>query len=75
MTDSEIKAIRFKWQSHMSMEGEHTTCYVSECGRFGICEHVPYKDGHPHGRPYTHYRIGNKIYKTKEKFIEALMEL
>ena len=60
-----------------------------------------YKDGHPHGRPYTHLpcraklltlgsarirfgtalaysqlcRIGNKIYKTKEKFIEALKEL
>ena len=30
MTDEEIKAIKFKWQSHMSMEDEHTTCYISE---------------------------------------------
>ena len=75
MTDEEIKAIKFKWQSHMSMEDEHTTCYISECGRFGICHHVPYKNGYPRGRSFTHYRIGDKVYKSKQKFIEALKEL
>jgi len=72
MTDNEIKAIKFKWQSHMSLEHEHITCYVSECGRFGICDHVPCKK---FGRTYTHYRIGEKVYKTKQAFIEALKRL
>lgn len=74
MTDEEIKAIKFKWQSHMSLEGEHVTVWVSECGRFGICDHVPFRGMSPWGRSYSHYRIDNKIYKTKQKFIEALRE-
>lgn len=74
MTDEAIKAIKFKWKSHMSLENEHITVYDSECGRFGICDHVPYKGMSPWGRSYTHYRIRDKTFKTKKKFIQALRE-
>ena len=75
MTEEEIKAINFKLMLHMSKSDEHITTYDSECGRFGKCVHVPFRNGEPYGRSYTHYRIGDKIHKTKEKFIEALKEL
>lgn len=72
MTYEELKTIPFRFVSHLSMEDEHCTAYESEDGRLGFCCHVPYKNGKPKGRSYTHYRIDNKVYKTKEKFIEAL---
>ena len=75
MTIEEIKHIPFHFVCSAAWEHEHTTCYISECGRFGICHHVPYKNGYPRGRSYTHYRIGDKIYKSKQKFIDALKEL
>ncbi len=75
MTDEEIKTIKFYFVSHMAMVDEHYTTYISECGRFGKCEHVPYKNDTPCGCSYTHYRIGDKIYKTKKEFLKALKEL
>lgn len=74
MTPEELSKIPFHFVSHMSMKHEHTTTYASEDGRLGWCDHVPYKNGMPHGRRYRHYRIGNKVYKSKQKFIEALKD-
>ena len=67
MTEEELSKIPFKFVGHMSMEDEHTIAYQSENGRLGFCDHTPYKDGHPHGRSYRHYRIDGKVYKTKKK--------
>ena len=75
MTVEELEKIPFHFMSHMSMEDEHTTTYESDDGRFGFCDHVPFKDGEPHGRAYRHYRIGLKVYKSKQKFLEALKKL
>ena len=75
MTIEELKKVPFRETCHMAMEGEYTTTYMSKDGRLGFCDHVPFKDGEPHGRAFRHYRIGLKVYKTKQKFIEALKEL
>lgn len=53
---------------------EHCTTYSSEDGRLGICNSVPYKDGHPHGKPRTQYRIDDNVYNTKETFLAALAD-
>ena len=75
MTIEEIKHIPFHFVCSAAWEHEHTMTYESEDGRLGFCEHVPYKNVYPRGRSYTHYRIGDKIYKSKQKFIDALKEL
>lgn len=75
MTEEELFKIPFKFHSHTSMKNEYTTTYMSEDGRLGRCDHVPI---HPRTRKYmkgySHYWIDGKIYKTWEKFIEALKE-
>ena len=75
MTVEELEQIQFHFVSHLSMENEHSTTYASDDNKFGFCDHQPYKDGQPCGRAYRHYRIGTKIYKSKEKFFEALKDV
>ena len=75
MTFEELSKIPFRFVSHVSMEDEHMTTYATDDNKFGFCDHVPFKDGQPHGRAYRHYRIGMDVYKTKEKFIEALKKI
>lgn len=72
MTIEELNKTPFRFHSHMAMEDEHTTTYFSSDGRIGFCDHVPCKDGEPHGRSYRHYMIDGKVYKSKKNFIEAL---
>ena len=74
MTIDELKAIPFHFVAHMTLESEHMMSYETEDGRFGFCDHVPFKNGEPHGRAFRHYRIGLKVYKSKKKFLEALKE-
>lgn len=72
MTYEELKKVPFHFVSHLSMEDEHCTTYVSEDGRIGFCNHVHFKNGEPKGRSYRHYMIDDKVYRSKKKFIEAL---
>jgi len=75
MSEEELKNVEFRFVAHVSKEYEHTTTYASKNGRLGFCDHVPYKNGEPCGRTYRHFRIDNKIYKTYNKFLEALKSL
>ena len=75
MTLEELNKIPFSVAGHVSYDDEHCTTYTSADGRFGFCDHVPMKDGEPHGRSYRHWRIGAKVYKSLKKFIEALKEI
>lgn len=72
MTKEEINQIPFKFSSHMSMEDEHTTTYSASYNEhlFAVCQHVPFKNGEPKGRTYTHYMVDGKVFKTKEKFYQ-----
>ena len=74
MTIEELEKVKFKFHSHMSMEDEHTTTYFSEDGKIGFCNHVPFKNGEPHGRAYSHYWLNGKVYKSKKKFLEAIKD-
>ena len=74
MTEDELKKVKFKWQGHMSLESEYTQAYSSEDGMLGFCDHTPIRKNGDLGRTYRHYRIGKKIYKSKEKFLEALKD-
>lgn len=72
MTYEELKKVPFRFVSHLSMEDEHCTTYVTEDGRIGFCTHVLYKNGEPTRRSYRHYMIDGKVYRSRKKFIEAL---
>lgn len=74
MTYEELKKVKFSCVVHLSMEDEHLTTYMSEDRRLGFCDHVHYKDEMPKGRAYRHYMIDGKVYKSKEKFLEALAD-
>lgn len=77
MTWEELKKVPFHETGHLAMYEEYTTTYLSKDGRIGFCDHVPRdEDGFVKkgGRSYRHYMIDGKVYKTKEKFIEALKD-
>ena len=72
MTEEELSNIPLYSVIHLSTEHEHCTTYASEDNKIRMCVHVPYKDGVPYGRSYTHYMLNGKVYKSKKKFLEAL---
>lgn len=74
MTVEEFGKIVFHFASHLNMGSEHATTYLSEDGRFGICDHQPYRRGVPYGRCHRHWRIDGKVYKSWDKFVKALAE-
>ena len=71
MTIEEFNKIPFRIVSHISQESVHITNYVSEDGLF-IVSRITSKHGDEFGRTRVHYRIGDKWYKSKKKFLEAL---
>lgn len=73
MTIEELKKIPFRMVAHLAMEDEHCCTYSSEDGMLGFCDHTK-KRGFDFGRSYRHWRIGKKVYKSKEKFLEALKD-
>lgn len=74
MTLEELNRIPFRFVSHLSMEDEHCLTYASEDGRLGWCDHTKKKKNGDFGRTYRHWRIDGKVYKSKEKFLEALAD-
>lgn len=74
MTIEELKDIPFYFVAHMALETEHMITYETEDGRLGFCDHTPKRKNGDFGRTYRHYRIEGKVYKTKDKFLEALKD-
>ena len=72
MTKEELEKIPFHFVNHLSMVDEHVANYSDDSGRLGFCVITPKKDDFTFGKSRTHYRIDDKIFKTKEKFLEAL---
>lgn len=70
MTEQELSKVPFHLVGHAAWEHEHTLTYSSKDGRLGFCVHTP----KGRGKPYRHWRIDNKIFKSKEKFLEALKD-
>ena len=74
MTREEFKKVKFRMVAHFAMEHEHCCTYKSEDGRIGVCVHTRKKSEYEFGRSYRHYKIDGKVYKTDEKFYEALKD-
>ena len=74
MTQEELNKVPFHFVSSLAMEDEHILSYESEDGRLGFCDHTPKRKDGTLGRTYRHWRIEDKVYKKKEKFIEALAD-
>lgn len=74
MTQEELSKIPFHFVGSLALENEHCLTYSSEDGRLGFCEHTKRRKNGDFGRTYRHYRIDGKIYRTKEKFLEALAD-
>ena len=75
MTKEELNKVPFTFVWHMNMEHEHTSTYVNIDYDFGMCSHTKCVDGIACGRTYTHYRHGNKVYKSLKKFLEAIKDV
>ena len=74
MTVEELKKVPFRMQAHLALTNEHSTTYVSEDGRIAYCDHVPKNVYGGFKKGYRHWMLDGKVYKTKEKFLEALKE-
>jgi len=74
MTTEELQKIPFHFVCSLSMEDEHTLTYESEDGRLGFCDHTLLRKDGTFGRTYRHWHIEGKVYKKKDKFIEALAD-
>lgn len=75
MTLEELKKVPFHMVCLLALAHEHSCTYASEDGRLGFCDHTPVI-GDPEfrefGKPRRHWRIDNKVYKTKAAFLKAL---
>lgn len=74
MTWEELTKVPFHCVSTLAMEDEHCMTYASKDGRLGFCVHTRKKDEFTFGRSHRHWRIDDKVYKSKKKFIEALAD-
>lgn len=74
MTEEELNKVPFKMVTHLAMEDCHCSTYISKDGRIGFCDHVPKKTNGDFSKGYRHWQIDGKVYKTKEKFLEALAD-
>lgn len=74
MTLEQLKKIPFHFVCSTAWEDVHTLTYESEDGRLGYCDHTRKHKNGDFGRTYRHWRIEGKVYKTKDKFIEALKD-
>lgn len=74
MTEEEFSKVPFHIVAHLAMENEHCCTYSSRDGRLGICIHTRKRGEFDFGRSYRHWRIDNKVYKTKAAFSEALKD-
>lgn len=75
MTREELYKVPFSFMSHMSMENEHTTTYTNREYGFTMCTHTKCKDGIPCGRTVVHYLYKDKVYKSLDKFLEAIKDV
>ncbi len=75
MTKEELQKVPFHFVSHLSMEDEHISTYISENKRIGFSDHVKYRNGQPTNRCYRVWMLDGITYETKTKFLEALKEV
>lgn len=75
MTKEELTKIPFTFVSSLSMEHEHCTAYYNKEYGFSFCTHTRVKANGYFGRSYRHYMYQNKVYKSLDKFLEAIKDV
>ena len=74
MTEQEFDNLEWQFSSHFNTPTHHST--VDKCKTIPTlfrCVKVNYKDGEPTNRGgYTHYMLDEKVYKSKQKLLEAI---
>ena len=73
MTWTDFACLPWRKSGHSSWEWEFCSIYDAEKDghHFSYCTHTPVHKG----RSFTHYKVDGKIYKTREKLLEAIKEL
>ena len=72
MTQEQFKKIPFHFVSHIALTTEHINNYVSDDGNIAVLVITPILKYGYFGTPRKYYRIGDKWYKSRKKFLEAL---
>lgn len=76
MTEQEFGSLKWQLCSHLNTPDYHTK--VDKCKTIANlyrCTKVNYKNGEPSNRGgYTHYMLDDKVYKSKQKLLEAIDE-
>ena len=72
MTYEELKKVPFHFVSHLSMEDEHVTTYISDNKRIGFSDHVKFKNGDPTRKGYRVWMLDGEVYEDDAEFLEAL---
>ena len=74
MTEQEFSGLKWQLSSHLNTPDYHIK--VDKCKTIPNlyrCTKVNYKDGEPSKRGgYTHYMLDDKVYKSKQKLLEAI---
>ena len=72
MTKEELDVMQFRFEAHLASEDGHSNIFTSADGRISLIVHTPYRNGHPCGRTYRHFKIDGNVYYTQKAFYEAL---
>ena len=76
MTEQEFDNVEWQLSSHLNTPDYHIK--VDKCKTIPNlyrCTKVNYKNGEPSNRGgYTHYMLDDKVYKSKQKLLEAIDE-
>ena len=76
MTEQEFGVLKWQFSSHLNTPDYHAE--VDKCKTIPNlyrCTKVNYKNGEPSNRGgYTHYMLDDKVYKSKQKLLEAIDE-
>lgn len=81
MTEEDLGKLKFRERSHITYDDEYHTIYecVSEpfVNRLRLNSIVKRSKatGEPIGKARIHYSLDGKLYRTKEKFLEAIKEV
>ena len=74
MTEQEFDKLEWQFNSHFNTPTHHSM--VDKCKTIPTlyrCIRVNYKDGEPTNiGGYTHYMLDFKVYKSKQKLLEAM---
>ena len=74
MTEQELSQISFRMVSHLAMGTEHICVYKSQNPLYNILiyKNTEKKKNGKFGKSCTHYVLNGKVYKTRQKLLEAI---